>query len=679
MADVFTNDLRIREQEVGANSGAWGGYLNTSLENIAEAFSYGTEALADSAAQTLTLADGASDELRSFYVKLTGTLSQATTVTLAPNTISKVWMIENATSGGYAVTISQGSGADVTVGNGNVKMIATDGAGSGGVVYDLLTDLELAGKLLLGTPASRTMSGVTPNFFIEGTSYADSGLGAVINANGAIDCPVMLFGKSRGTSLGSNTVVQNGDRLFTMRFDGSDGTNLEQAALIEAYVDAAPANNSVPGRLSFWTTNDGSQYATEKMRIDNAGKTTFTTGGNNTVTIGQFVDSTTFNVVSLNESLSTNLQGLIGGSNSSGDLVLQNGENGNLLFRTNGFNERMRIQQSGITQFFTGDGNSGIAEFHTNASSGSASAYISIRPQGTARGYIGNGTSLLSGADNSDFIVRGETYLLLNSGGNQQVATLTDTNDLSLNGNPRSTSYINGKLATNIVSNRRVAFYASGNMDATFRAQGSNSTYVGIMAGATRLSNDASYLYFANNIDANGGAWSAYIKHITGDTAYKGKLKFLTNDGSLWHNALEITNTGTDKVLTNSGDVGTISDQRLKKNIEDLTYSLEIFKALKPRTFEWINPSEHEEGTVNGFIAQELPGPYKYGYQVEETITIDKGEKVDNPDYQLVKDTNGEAFAGTLGQSDAMYVSIIQQLITKIEALETDVAALKGA
>jgi hypothetical protein len=147
MADAYTNDLRLREQEVGANSGAWGGYLNTTLENIAESWSYGTEALADSATQTLTLADGASDQLRSFYVKLTGTLSQATTVTIAPNTISKSWMIENATTGGYAVTLSQGSGANVTVANGNVKMIATDGAGAGAVVYDLFTDLELADGL----------------------------------------------------------------------------------------------------------------------------------------------------------------------------------------------------------------------------------------------------------------------------------------------------------------------------------------------------------------------------------------------------------------------------------------------------------------------------------------------------------------------------------------------------
>ena len=127
-------------------------------------------------------------------------------------------------------------------------------------------------RLLIGTTASRAMSGVTPDFFIEGTSYADSGLGAVINANGAIDCPVLLFGKSRGTSLGSNTIVQNGDRLFTLRVDGSDGTNLEQAAMIEVHVDTAPGANEIPGRITFHTTNDGSQYATEKMRIDNAGR-----------------------------------------------------------------------------------------------------------------------------------------------------------------------------------------------------------------------------------------------------------------------------------------------------------------------------------------------------------------------------------------------------------------------
>jgi hypothetical protein len=467
--------------------------------------------------------------------------------------------------------------------------------------------IDSSGRVLIGgiaaTSADTLYGGVVPTLQVEGTGAHDSAIGIFRNSNDGSG-PTLSIGKSRGTAVNSDTIVQSGDYTGTIAFTGADGgERMRATAAIKSSVDGTPGDNDMPGRLTFWTTPDGAY-----------------------------------------------------------DEV-----------------ERMRIQNSGITQFFTGDGNSGIAEFHTNSSSGSVSGYISIRPQGTARGYIGNGTSLLSGAADSDFIVRGEVFTMLNSGGNAQVLTLTDTADLTLNGNPRSTSYINGKLATNINTTRRVAFYSNGNMDATFRAQGSNSCYLGIMAGATRLSNDASYLWFGGNTDANGGSWSAYIKHITGDNHAKGKLKFLTCDGSLWYNALEVTNTGTDKVLTNSGDVGTISDQRLKKNIQDLTYSLDTFKDLKPRTFEWINPSEHEAGTVNGFIAQELPDPYKYGYQVEETNTIDQGEKVDNPDYDLVKDTNGEAFAGKLGQSDAMYVSIIQQLITKVETLEAEVKALKEA
>ena len=178
---------------------------------------------------------------------------------------------------------------------------------------------------LIGTTASRTMSGVTPNFFLEGTSYADSSIGAVINANGQIDCPAMFFGKSRGTSLGSNTVVQNGDRLFSMRIDGSDGTNLEQAAIIEVYVDGTVANNSIPGHFRFMTTTVGDQYATEKMRIDNAGNvliggTTFDTGNFSGSANGLNVFDATHPIVNLVESTGgtslymgkTTTQGFIG-------------------------------------------------------------------------------------------------------------------------------------------------------------------------------------------------------------------------------------------------------------------------------------------------------------------------------------------------------------------------------
>ena len=148
---TYINNLRLKEIATGDESGTWGTSTNTNLELIGEAFAYGTEALADSSTQTITMANSAADGIRKIYVKLTGTLSQASTITLAPDTVSKVWLIENATSGGYNTVIKQGSGATITIPNGNVKVVANDGGDSSGIVYDLFTDVSFAGTTAMGS------------------------------------------------------------------------------------------------------------------------------------------------------------------------------------------------------------------------------------------------------------------------------------------------------------------------------------------------------------------------------------------------------------------------------------------------------------------------------------------------------------------------------------------------
>ena len=143
---TYVNDLRLKEITTGDESGTWGTSTNTNLELIAEAFSFGTEAITTNAdTHTTTVADGATDPGRSMYLKYTGSLSSACTITLGPNTISKVWIIENATSGSQNIIIKQGSGTTVTIPNGNVKVVYSDGAGSGGSVVDAFTDVDLAG------------------------------------------------------------------------------------------------------------------------------------------------------------------------------------------------------------------------------------------------------------------------------------------------------------------------------------------------------------------------------------------------------------------------------------------------------------------------------------------------------------------------------------------------------
>ena len=145
---TYVNNLRLLEITTGDESGTWGTKTNTNLELIADAFGSGTEAITTNAdTHTTTIADGAADEGRAIFLKYTGTLDSACTITIAPNTVNKVWLIENATSGSQNIIISQGSGANITIGNGKIAAVLTDGAGGGAAVLDAFADLELSSTL----------------------------------------------------------------------------------------------------------------------------------------------------------------------------------------------------------------------------------------------------------------------------------------------------------------------------------------------------------------------------------------------------------------------------------------------------------------------------------------------------------------------------------------------------
>ena len=83
---------------------------------------------------------------------------------------------------------------------------------------------------------------------------------------------VLEFHKSRNNSVGSNTLVQNNDAVGVIRFKAADGTDFSQVADIQAAIDGTPGDNDTPGRLVFSTTADGSQFTTERMRIDSLGQ-----------------------------------------------------------------------------------------------------------------------------------------------------------------------------------------------------------------------------------------------------------------------------------------------------------------------------------------------------------------------------------------------------------------------
>jgi hypothetical protein len=149
--------------------------------------------------------------------------------------------------------------------------------------FSVLSSSELAvatdSKVMIGGGSDRDVGGNGANIVqIEGTTFANSSMSLTCNAN-ATTAPTLRFGKSRGTSLGSNTVVQDGDELGVVVFAGADGTDIaSQGAVIIAAVDGTPGGNDMPTRLQFNVTADGASSTTQQMRISANGRTDLGTG-----------------------------------------------------------------------------------------------------------------------------------------------------------------------------------------------------------------------------------------------------------------------------------------------------------------------------------------------------------------------------------------------------------------
>ena len=146
-------------------------------------------------------------------------------------------------------------------------------AGADDFKFTANTFHSLSGSsILIGGGSDRDVGGNGANIVqIEGTDFPTSSMSLTCNANGTT-APTLRFAKSRGTSLGSSTVVQDNDELGVIVFAGADGTDVAtQGAVIIAAVDGTPGGNDLPTRLTFQTTADGAASTTERARINSSG------------------------------------------------------------------------------------------------------------------------------------------------------------------------------------------------------------------------------------------------------------------------------------------------------------------------------------------------------------------------------------------------------------------------
>ena len=132
--------------------------------------------------------------------------------------------------------------------------------------------IDSSGRLLIGSSSAVTnVLTFAPAVQVEGTTANTSRIAAIRNAAATGAFPSFICGKSRGTSNGSYTIVQSGDKIGSVEFAGADGAKFLGACSILAEVDGTPGLNDMPGRMIFSTTADGANGPTERMRIDSSG------------------------------------------------------------------------------------------------------------------------------------------------------------------------------------------------------------------------------------------------------------------------------------------------------------------------------------------------------------------------------------------------------------------------
>ena len=176
MPSTYTTRNGIELIATGEQSGSWGATTNTNLQIVDRVLSgVGTIDLSSSAAaHTLTTTDGTLTDGMYKLLVLDGA-TEACTITIAPNDAQKIYFVYN--NSGFACTFTQGSGGDVTIANGDTKVIYADGVGAGSAVSDFTANLAMSSVNISGG----AISGITDLAVADGGTGASTVSGAQTN------------------------------------------------------------------------------------------------------------------------------------------------------------------------------------------------------------------------------------------------------------------------------------------------------------------------------------------------------------------------------------------------------------------------------------------------------------------------------------------------------------------
>ena len=162
MASTFTT-LGIEKMATGENAGTWGDKTNTNLDIVNTAISgYVEQAVTNGGTLALGITDGASTATaQNAVIKLTGTITGNSIVTV-PDSVEKVYIVTNGTSGAYTVQFKTASGTGVTFGvsEKTTKLLYSDGTNIVDAGFSGALDIE-GRELVLDADGDTTITADT--------------------------------------------------------------------------------------------------------------------------------------------------------------------------------------------------------------------------------------------------------------------------------------------------------------------------------------------------------------------------------------------------------------------------------------------------------------------------------------------------------------------------------------
>jgi hypothetical protein len=220
MASTFS-DLGIELMATGENAGTWGTKTNTNLQIVEKSIAgYVEQAVTSGGTTQLTITDGDATEstsvARHAVIKLTGTISGNSIVTV-PDSVEKVYIVTNGTSGAYTVQFKTASGTGITFGvsEKTTKLVYSDGtnivdAGFGGALdiegRELVLDADGDTTLTADTDdqIDIKIAGADDFQFTANTFTAQSGSSIVVPEGG------LTFGSTAITSTAAELNLLDG-------------------------------------------------------------------------------------------------------------------------------------------------------------------------------------------------------------------------------------------------------------------------------------------------------------------------------------------------------------------------------------------------------------------------------------------------------------------------------------